>query len=148
MLAPDVERRAVTQCDVDAVQGIPAEYLGPFYAGLYHLVQEVHLFYSRFDTALQASVIEKEGRETLEKVKEVFTGVDLENRWESSLGLNPLPPLAPPNMYDHNGTTLANRKLDHGDYFDALAIGEKISEIIMSADSENVLEEREALTAQ
>lgn len=133
MLAPDVERRAVTQCDVDHIPGTPAEYLGPFYAGLYHLVEQVHLFYSRFDTALQASVLEKEGRETLEKMKELFTGPDLTKRWESSLGLNPLPPLAPPNMYDHNGVTLADRKLDHGDYFDALAVGEKISEIIMSA---------------
>jgi esterase/lipase superfamily enzyme len=133
MLAPDVERRAVTQCDVDAIPGTPAEFLGPFHAGLYHLVEEVHMFYSRFDTALQASVMEKEARETLAKVKEIIAGPDLENRWENSLGLNPLPPLAPPNMYDYNGVTLADRKLDHGDYFDALAIGERISEIIMSA---------------
>ncbi|MDX2211654.1 MAG: alpha/beta hydrolase [Oculatellaceae cyanobacterium bins.114] len=133
MLAPDVERRAVTQCDVDAIPGTPAEYLGPFYAGLYHLVEEIHLFYSGFDTALQASVTEKEARETLEKVKTFLSGPNLENRWESSLGLNPLPPLAPPNMYDHNGVTLTDRKLDHGDYFDALAIGERISEIIMSS---------------
>jgi esterase/lipase superfamily enzyme len=133
MLAPDVERREVTQCDVDGVPGTPAEYLGPFYGGLYHLVQETHLFYSRFDSALKASVMEKEAREKLEKLKEVLTGPDLQERWENSLGLNPLPPLAPPNMYDHNATNLTNRAIDHGDYFDAIPVAERIAEIILAA---------------
>jgi hypothetical protein len=36
-------------------------------------------------------------------------------------------------MFDHNGVTLANRKIDHGDYFDSLEIGEVISEVVMSS---------------
>lgn len=133
MLAPDVERREVTQCDIDGVPGTPSEYLGPFYAGLYHLVQQTHLFYSRFDIALKASIVEKEGRELVQKVQEIVTGPDLKKRWENSLGLNPLPPLAPPNMFDHNAVTLTNREIDHGDYFDALPVAEAIAEIILAA---------------
>lgn len=130
MLAPDVERREVTKSDFTADGKL---YIGSFYEGLKHISEESHLFYSRFDSALQASVIEKEARETLHKAKELFTGQELKNRWENSLGLNPLPSLAPANMYDHNGVTLANRKIDHGDYFDSLEIGEVISEAVMSS---------------
>lgn len=131
MLAPDVERREVTQCDID---GDKSSYLGPFYAGIKHLVSETHLFYSRYDNALKASVVEKDLiQETLQKGKEIFTGQDLQKRWEHSLGLNPLPSLVPGNMYSHNATVLTNRAIDHGDYFDAIAVADKIAEIIMSA---------------
>jgi esterase/lipase superfamily enzyme len=132
MLAPDVERREVTQCDVDSLSGTVSEYSGPFFAGLRHLVQETHVFYSRYDNALKASVIEKDVvHESLQRGIEVFTSPDLQKRWESSLGLNPLPALAPINMESHNATTLTNRTIDHGDYFDALDIAKKIAEVIM-----------------
>jgi esterase/lipase superfamily enzyme len=136
MLAPDVERREVTQCDDDDDPKDPkSQYLGPFHAGLKHLVQETHLFYSRFDSALKVSVVEKDFvQESFQKGVELFTGTDLKKRWESSLGLNPLSSLVPENMYDHNATVLTNRAIDHGDYFDAPAIIEKIAAIIMKKD--------------
>ena len=134
MLAPDVERREVTQCDVDGIAGGKTDYTGPFYEGIENLVEETHLFYSRHDNALKASVVEKEVVNELgQKVAEFFTQPDLNKRWESSLGLNPLPALAPDNMYGHNATVLTNREIDHGDYFDSLAIAEKLVEIIMQA---------------
>ena len=134
MLAPDVERREVTQCDVDGIAGGKTDYTGPFYEGIENLVEETHVFYSRHDNALKASVVEKEVVNELgQKVTEFFTKPDLNKRWESSLGLNPLPALAPDNMYGHNATVLTNREIDHGDYFDSLAIAEKLVEIIMQA---------------
>jgi esterase/lipase superfamily enzyme len=156
MLAPDVERRHVTQCNKDDPQkqdnkddsqkqdnkdapqeqdnkdNPKAAYLGPFYAGLYHLVGGVYLFYSRHDSALKASKVEKEAREKIGAIKEIFTGSDLNNLWEDSLGLNPAPELAPSNMYSYNASTLSNRPIDHGDYFDTAAIAEKISESILN----------------
>ncbi|PSN20290.1 hypothetical protein C7271_02895 [filamentous cyanobacterium CCP5] len=130
MLAPDVERRHVTQCDKhDDPQ--KSYYLGPFYAGLYHLVGGVYLFYSRHDTALQASIVEKEAHERVNAIREVFTGPNLDNRWEDSLGRNPAPSLAPVNMYSYNASTLGKRPIDHGDYFDTAEIVQKIAEVIL-----------------
>lgn len=127
MLAPDVERREVTKCG--------SEYIGPFYSGIEHLVEQTHVFYSRYDNALKASVAEKEVlRESFQRVVESVTGRDLEKRWESSLGLNPLPALAPKNMYSHNATVLTNRAIDHSDYFDAPAIMDQIANIIIETD--------------
>jgi len=131
MLAPDVERRHVTQCDVDGIPGSKAEYLGPFYPGLRDLVEQAHNFYSRFDTALLASNIEKRGREILGSVKEIFTGENLDNRWEERLGLTAAPSVAPPNMRSHNAVTLTNREIDHGDYFDAKIVADYIDLILM-----------------
>ena len=134
LLAPDLERREVTQCDVNTVPGTNSEYIGPFYAGLQHLVQESHLFYSRYDNALKASVAEKDVvQESFQKGVEFFRGPDLQKRWENSLGLNPLPALAPSNMYSHNATALTNRTIDHGDYFDAPEIIKRMAKIIMDA---------------
>nr|AAC82965.1 unidentified open reading frame [Nostoc sp. PCC 7120 = FACHB-418] len=136
MLAPDVERREVTKCDLGG-----SEYTGPFYSGLEHLVQESHVFYSRYDNALKASVVEKDAiRESLQKGFELFTGPDLQKRWESSLGLNPLPALAPNNVYSHNATVLTNRQIDHGDYFDAPAIIDQIANIISEANTSRIPE--------
>jgi esterase/lipase superfamily enzyme len=139
MLAPDVERRHVTQCDKHKKNNNPenkkndkANYLGPFHAGLKHLVGGIYLFYSRYDSALKASKVEKEARENIGAIKEVFTGRDLNNLWEDSLGLNPAPELAPPNMYSYNASTLSNRPIDHGDYFDTVTIAKKISESILN----------------
>ncbi|MBW4531754.1 MAG: alpha/beta hydrolase [Aphanothece saxicola GSE-SYN-MK-01-06B] len=132
MLAPDVERREVTQCPNVQIDSKRFHYLGPFHDGLQHLVGHTHLFYSRHDSALQASVLEKEAlREPIEKLKQRLTGPELTKRWESSLGLNPLPSLAPPNMTGHNATRLTNRAIDHGDYFDAPAIISTIAELLI-----------------
>lgn len=135
MLAPDVERRHITQCDVDNVPGTPAEYLGPFYAGLYHLNEQIHHFYSRFDQALIASNIEKNFREMTGDLKAAITRKeDPDNRWEQSLGLTAAPTLSPPNMLSYNAVTLTNREIDHGDYFDSIDIARKIEKIILGAD--------------
>ena len=133
MMAPDVERREVTQCDKhDPDSGNKfSDYLGPFYAGLYHLVGGVYLFYSRHDSALKASKVEKEAVERLNAVREVFTGANLANRWEDSLGLNPAPSLAPYNMYSFNASTLGSRAIDHSDYFDTAAIVKQIAQVIL-----------------
>ncbi len=132
MLAPDVERREVTQCPNVQIRSERLHYNGPFYGGLKHLVGHTHLFYSRHDSALQASVLEKEAlREPIEKLKQRLTGPELTKRWESSLGLNPLPSLAPPNMTGYNATRLTNRTIDHGDYFDAPAIIHTIADLLI-----------------
>ncbi|WP_216906654.1 alpha/beta hydrolase [Synechococcus sp. CCY 0621] len=132
MLAPDVERREVTQCPNVQIRSERLHYNGPFYGGLKHLVGHTHLFYSRHDSALQASVLEKEAlREPIEKLKQRLTGPELTKRWESSLGLNPLPSLAPPNMTGYNATRLTNRAIDHGDYFDAPAIIHTIADLLI-----------------
>ncbi|MEB3311559.1 MAG: alpha/beta hydrolase [Snowella sp.] len=136
MLAPDVERRHVTQCNKseDDPQHTKASYIGPFYGGLHHLVGGTYLFYSRYDQALKASKLEKEvfRENKLRGITDIFTGPDLENLWEDSLGLNPAPNLAPSNFYSFNASTLSNRPIDHGDYFDTPAIAQKISEIILN----------------
>ncbi len=135
MLAPDVERREVTQCDVGGIPNGKSDYIGPFYAGIKNLAAQTHLFYSRYDNVLKASVVEKEiVNESLQKISELFSKPDPQKRWEDSLGLNPLPALAPDNMYSHNATVLTNRTIDHGDYFDASAIADKIAELIMQVD--------------
>lgn len=132
MLAPDVERREVTQCPNVQIRSRRLHYNGPFYGGLQHLVGHSHLFYSRHDSALQASVLEKEAlREPIKKLKQRLTGPELTKRWESSLGLNPLPPLAPPNMTGYNATRLTNRAIDHGDDFDAPAVISTIADLLL-----------------
>lgn len=139
LVAPDVERRHITQCDVNDSANPKASYLGPFYGGLYHLVAESHHFYSRFDSALKASKLEKQTiRKVVVGVKDTLTRnntieAQQANLWEDSLGLNPIPSVAPANMQSHNSVTLTNREIDHCDYFDALPIAEKIAEMIMSA---------------
>ena len=132
MLAPDVERREVTQCPNVQIGSERRFYDGPFHDGLLHLVGHTHLFYSRHDSALQASVLEKEAlREPIEKLKQRLTGPELTKRWESSLGLNPMPPLAPPNMTGYNATRLTNRAIDHGDDFDAPAVISTIADLLL-----------------
>jgi len=63
-------------------------------------------------------------------VKELVAGADIDKRWESSLGLNPLPSLAPANMTGFNATMLTNRSIDHGDYFDAPQIIETMAQLL------------------
>ncbi|MBK7128405.1 MAG: alpha/beta hydrolase [Crocinitomicaceae bacterium] len=136
MLAPDIERRQVTQCDLKTFdqQGreiIKSLYLGPYYAGLKYCVREVHNFYSRFDKALQISNTEKSIREKIENVKEFFTGENPETRYEQRLGLTEHPAaIAPPNMYSHNAVALSNREIDHSDYQDCLPVVEHLAALI------------------
>jgi len=163
MLAPDVERRHVTKCYISGEPSYASEsfskesegknipiskgqifgeqetenvyYLGPFFEGLHHLVGGVHLFYSRHDRALKASRVEKETREFKEDIKGFFGMRDMENLWEDSLGLNPVPPLAPPNMYSINASTFCNMQIDHGNYFDVMGVAEAIAKAIMTYQS-------------
>ena len=164
MLAPDVERRHVTKCyksgeptfenekltfEEKAIREARSSpipdatlggnenvyYLGPFFEGLLHLVGGIYLFYSRHDQALKASKVEKEIREHKDDLKEFFMGRDQDNLWEDSLGLNPAPPLAPPNMYSFNASTLCNMQIDHGNYFDSMGIAEKMAKEIVSYNS-------------
>ena len=76
MLAPDVERRHVTTCAGDDVE---TDYVGRFYSGLQHLSERNINFYSRFDSALKISDIEKSGREAF------LAGREALNKW--TLGL-------------------------------------------------------------
>lgn len=161
MLAPDIERRQVTKCyesgdptyeteQISEESGKKPEqvyYTGPFFDGIFNLVGGTYLFYSRHDQALKASRIEKEIRERKGNVKRFIIGRDMDNRqnsrlwddnqwddnrWEDSLGLNPCPPQAPPNMYSFNASTLAGMEVDHGNYFDMRGIVEKIAEEIVN----------------
>jgi hypothetical protein len=141
MLAPDVERRHVTKCYRKGDPTYESErfsenqadteedvyYIGPFFEGLFHLVGGVYLFYSRHDQALHASKVEKEIRERKDDLRELVLGRNIDNLWEDSLGLNPAPPPAPPNMYSFNASTLANMPIDHGNYFDINGIAAKIA---------------------
>lgn len=56
LLAPDVERREVTQCHNININSELLDYNGPFHDGLKHLVGHTYLFYSRNDSALKASM--------------------------------------------------------------------------------------------
>ncbi|WP_017301813.1 alpha/beta hydrolase [Nodosilinea nodulosa] len=150
MLAPDVERRHVTKCYRSGEPTYQREqysaqkenemedvyYLGPFFEGLLHLVGGVYLFYSRHDEALKASKVEKELRERADDLKELIVGRNINNLYEDSLGLNPAPPPAPPNMYSFNASTLSNMQIDHGNYFDTQGIAEKIAREIISYKSD------------
>lgn len=137
MIAPDIERRQVTQCDLkvtrDNKEELRSVYLGPYYAGLKYAVGEVHNFYSRFDKALLISNTEKSVREKIENVKEFFTGQDNpETRYEQRLGLTAHPAaIAPGNMTSHNAVVLSNREIDHSDYQDCLPVIELVASIIL-----------------
>lgn len=134
MIAADIERRQITQCDMEdntADRGKKSFYLGAFYPGLKYAVGEVHNFYSRFDKALLASNTEKSLHETLENVKEFFTGDNPETKYEQRLGLTEHPQaISPENIHSHNAVALSNRELDHSDYQDCLPVMEKVAQII------------------
>lgn len=135
MIAPDVERRQITQCDLkETINGKDVSksiYLGPYYSGLKYAVGEVHNFYSRFDKALKISNTEKSFREKIENVKEFFTGDNPETRYEQRLGLTEHPQaIAPSNMASHNAVALSNREIDHSDYQDCLPVMEEIAKIL------------------
>lgn len=135
MIAPDIERRQITQCDLkEMVNGQEVKrslYLGPYYPALQYLVGDVHNFYSRFDKALQISNTEKGIREKIENIKEFFTGDNPETRYEQRLGLTEHPrSIAPTNMTSYNAVALSNRQIDHSDYQDCLPVHEEIAKIL------------------
>ena len=134
MLAPDVERRHVTTC---AGEGFESAYRGRFYSGLQHLSKRNINFYSRFDSALKVSDLEKSGREVLLGGKETLNKWSLglfnfrkrnpDQKWEKRLGSAPAPSNAAPGFDSVNATELANRKINHGDHVDAVAIVKRIA---------------------
>ena len=135
MLAPDVERRHVTRCDSPNLE---AEYEGPFYAGLEHLVRRKVNLYSRFDGALAVSSLEKAPREMGLAVGDAASRLTLglldflernpDQRWEKRLGEAPAPVNAAPGFTSVNATELANRKIGHGDHIDAQEVVKRIAE--------------------
>ena len=135
MIAPDVERRHVTRCDSENLE---AEYEGPFYAGLEHLVRHKVNLYSRFDGALTVSSLEKAPREMGLAVADAasrltfglldFLERNPDQRWEKRLGEAPAPVNAAPGFASVNATELANRRIGHSDHIDAQAVVQRIAE--------------------
>ena len=132
MLAPDVERRHVTKC---AGGNVETDYVGRFHAGLQHLVHRKVNFYSRFDSALSISNIEKAPRKAVAALGDAvggFLGLDAlkrdpHRRWEKRLGEAPAPSNAAPGFESVNATELAGRKIDHSDHIDSRPVAERIA---------------------
>ncbi len=146
MLAPDIERRHVSKCVEDAstidTDQEKASYIGPFYSGLWHLVGNVHNFYSRFDTALAISNIEKTPRKLMTEAKGILDSLTFnlldylernpDQKWEQRLGATQHPINAPRNMCSHNAVELSGREIGHSDYIDSLQIADEIAKILTS----------------
>ena len=136
MIAADVERRHVTRCD-SYDKAAELEYTGQFYSGLQHLVRRKINFYSRYDTVLGISDIEKDVREAGLKIgdaasKLTFGLLDFlkrnpDHRWEKRLGEAPAPINAAPSFSSVNATELANRKISHSDHIDSKDIALRIA---------------------
>ena len=134
MLAPDVERRHITKCDVEDVE---TNYVGPFFAGLQHQVRVVYDFYSRFDNALKISDLEKMPREAVLSVGDTasrmtfglldFMQRNPDQKWEKRLGEAPHPTSAPYNFRSVNATEVAGRKIDHSDHIDSPELVSRIA---------------------
>lgn len=135
MIAPDVERRHVTVSSSDVVE---TDYLGPFHAGLEHLVNRKINVYSRFDTVLTISDVEKMPREAGLALGDVLSTVSLglldflkrnpDQKWEKRLGEAPAPPNAATRFSSVNATEIAGRKIGHSDHVDAQPIVERIAQ--------------------
>lgn len=134
MLAPDVERRYVTK---SKGHGVESSYVGPFFSGLQHLVRRNVNVYSRFDSALGVSDLEKSVREVgMGALSKLTWGLlDFQKRnpdykWEKRLGEAPHPVSAPPNFESINATEVAGRPIDHSDHIDVVEIAEKIASVL------------------
>ncbi len=137
MLAPDVERRHITKC---AMEGVETDYVGPYFAGLQHQVRAVYNFYSRFDTALKVSDLEKMPREAALSLGDAasrmtfglldFMERNPDQKWEKRLGEAPHPPSAPHNFQSINATEVAGRKIDHSDHIDSPELVRRIAETL------------------
>jgi esterase/lipase superfamily enzyme len=141
MIAPDVERRHVTKCEVAALDdsdAIDTDYVGPFYSGLQHLVGKKVNVYSRFDSALNVSDLEKRPREAVLAAGDAlsrwsfglleFLERNPDQRWEKRLGSSPAPINAAPGFVSVNSTEIAGRKIDHSDHIDVIPLAQRIAE--------------------
>lgn len=141
MIAPDVERRHITKCEIGAMDDsdkFESDYVGPFYSGLQHLVGKKVNLYSRFDAALAVSDFEKKPREAVLAVSDTVSRLSLgildflernpDQRWEKRLGSTPAPINAAPGFVSINATEIANRKIDHSDHVDATPVAARIAE--------------------
>ena len=131
MLAPDVERRHVTKAKG---RGVESTYVGPFYSGLQHLVRRNVNVYSRYDSVLRISDIEKSTREAgIGILSKITLGLldfrerNPDYRWEKRLGEAPHPVSAPPNFTSVNAIEVAGRPIDHSDHIDDTDIAQKIA---------------------
>lgn len=140
MIAPDVERRHVTKCevkDLDDEDDVTEDYIGQFYSGLQHLVDRKVNIYSRFDSALNVSDLEKMPREAALSVGDAasrwsfglldFLERNPDQRWEKRLGSAPAPINAAPGFVSVNATEIAGRKIDHSDHIDATPLVARIA---------------------
>jgi esterase/lipase superfamily enzyme len=141
MIAPDVERRHVTKCevaDLDDTDTVDTDYVGPFYSGLQHLVGKKVNVYSRFDSALNVSDLEKKPREAVLAAGDAlsrwsfglleFLERNPDQRWEKRLGSAPAPINAAPGFVSVNATEIAGRKIDHSDHVDVTPLAQCIAE--------------------
>ena len=141
MIAPDVERRHVTKCevkDLDDEDDVDSDYVGQFYSGLQHLAGRKVNIYSRFDSALNVSDLEKRPREAVLTVGDAvsrwsfglleFLERNPDQRWEKRLGSAPAPINAAPGFESINATEIAGRKIDHSDHVDAIDLTKAIAE--------------------
>ncbi len=146
MLAPDIERRHVSKCIEDPstlhTDQEQASYVGPFYSGLWHLVGEAHNFYSRFDSALALSNIEKDARKIAIGAKDILDNLTFnlldflqrnpDQKWEQRLGATQQPINAPGNLHSHNAVEISGREINHSDYIDSHEIVTTIANILTS----------------
>ena len=131
MLAPDVERRHITKAKG---RGVESTYVGLFYSGLQHLVRRNVNVYSRYDSVLRISDIEKSTREAgIGILSKITLGLldfrerNPDYRWEKRLGEAPHPVSAPPNFTSVNAIEVAGRPIDHSDHIDDTDIAQKIA---------------------
>ena len=137
MIAPDVERRHVTKC---FGAGVETDYVGQFYSGLQHLTRRITNVYSRFDTALTVSNLEKVPREAVLTAGDAASKVSLglldflarnpDQRWEKRLGEAPAPRNAAPGFQSVNATELADRRIDHSDHIDSRRVVRAIADAL------------------
>lgn len=137
MIAPDVERRHIGK----GITRDPAKsYIGPFYSGLQHLVAEAVNVYSRFDSALNVSIIEKKPKSAVLAVGDAIAGASFglldflernpDYKWEMRLGSSAHPTSAPPNVRSINATELAGRPIDHSDHIDSTPVVAAIAQAL------------------
>lgn len=134
MIAADVERRHITKAPERTAE---SDYIGPYYAGLQHLVGTALNVYSRFDSALSVSTWEKKPKDLVLSIGEsvnrlTFGLIDFLERnpdykWEERLGSGPHPTSAPPNIRSLNATEVAGRKIDHSDHIDSPELVRRIA---------------------
>ena len=137
MLAADVERRHVIKAEG---HNALTDYIGPFFSGLEHLVGRIYNVYSRYDSALRVSELEKKPRDAVLAVGDALSSVSAgllsflernpDQKWEKRLGSAPHPPAAPGNFESINATEVAGRKIDHSDHIDSAELVGRIAKCL------------------